>query len=148
VSEYQDLVLYELALLTYRSQLSVEEDTIPRTFVRGQSQRLKITVRNIDNGGWFSRSEMGSVKSCVRLGILWYESADTMHPKGESRADLPTSMYPSDKMMIPVILNPVGYDGKPLVPGRYFIWIGLVQENVSWFYKKGDPVMKFSVVVR
>jgi len=57
-------------------------------------------------------------------------------------------MFPGDEVQIDVAVNPIGYDGTRLPPGDYEVWIGLVQEGITWFYREGDAVLKLNVTVK
>jgi len=57
-------------------------------------------------------------------------------------------MFHNDEVEVRVRSNPVGFDGKRMPPGHYEVWIGLVQEFITWFYDKGDSVLKLTVEVR
>jgi len=114
----------------------------------GQTIPLKVTVRNRGRDPWPVVPDPGQQKGRVNLGILWFAEGQPGRRLAEHRAELPYTMFHNDEVEIDVALNPIGYDGKRLPPGSYEVWIGPVQEGVTWFYEKGDEPLKLAVEVK
>ena len=131
----------------YRSQLKRAEKGPRISVASASATSLTVTVRNTGNAVWPTFADLGQPEGSVRLGILWFAEGRTDRRLGEARADLPYTMFGNDETELPLPLTPRGYDGKPLPPGRYEVWLGMVQENVTWFYEKGDGVLKLIVHV-
>lgn len=109
---------------------------------------LCLAVKNIGNAAWPAIRELGSPKGGVNIGIAWHNKGEVGKRIGENRATLPFTLYPGDEFLTKATLNPIGYNGKRLPAGEYEVHIGMVQEGVSWFHQHGDPMIKFSVVVK
>lgn len=127
----------------YRSQLKFTITVSPDRVIP-----LKVTVRNMGKDPWPVLLDPGQQKGRVNVGILWFSRGNFATPLAEHRSELPYAMFTNDEVEIDVPLNPIGYDGKRLPPGIYEVWIGLVQESVTWFFEKGDDVLKLTVEVR
>ena len=108
---------------------------------------LSVTLRNSGNATWPTPGDLGYYAGSVRVGILWFARGQTERRLAEHRAELPRTVFSRDVLDVKIALQPVGYDGNPLPPGHYEVWIGLVQEDVAWFYGKGDAVLKLAVEV-
>jgi hypothetical protein len=132
----------------YRSQLTLAKKTEGLNMTPGQTIPLRVNVRNVGEDPWPVHTDLGQQKGSVNLGILWFAKGQTEKRLAEDRAKLPYAMFHEDEAEIDVVLNPLGYDGKPLPPGHYEVWVGLVQEHVAWFYDKGDAVLKLTVEVK
>ena len=92
---------------------------------------------------------VGNSPGAVQLGILWFRkhSGDRRLSDriAEGRAALPYGLAPGRSLTLTVILAPVKQDGDPLSPGEYEVWIGPVQEGVTWFFQEGDDVLTLPV---
>ena len=67
----------------------------------------------------------------------------TVLPKEELRCL--TRWHRAGSLTLTVILAPVKQDGEPLPPDEYEVWIGPVQEGVTWFFQEGDEVLTLPV---
>ena len=127
----------------YRSELEVtnpiKDENLSETSV------LNITIKNISKDPWPTFWDLGQDNGSVRLGMQWFSQGPSGEIVAEERTELPQTLFPGESMNIDVPLNPIGKDGKPLTPGDYEVWIGLVQEQVTWFYETGDKVIKLKV---
>jgi hypothetical protein len=132
----------------YRSQLTMAKETDRLTMAQGQMTPLSVVVRNVGDDPWPINADLGHEKGSVSLGILWFAKGQPGKRMAEQRAKLPYTMFHEDEVEVEVNLDPVGYDGNRLPPGHYEVWIGLVQEQVAWFYDKGDAVLKLPVDVK
>lgn len=132
----------------YRSQVKLKERDTRFQVSAGQTIPLRLIVSNIGNGTWPRPTDLGYYTGGVRVGILWFARGRTDGRLAEQRAELPRAMFANDRQEVDAVLHPIGYDGRPLAPGHYDVWIGLVQEQVAWFYGKGDAVLKLAVEVR
>ena len=110
------------------------------------SATLDVTVGNSGSAVWPSIGDLKEESGAVRLGVLWFRPNDTEHPAAVQRVELPQTLVPGDSMEFSFQLLPIGAESKPLPPGEYEAWIGLMQEGVSWFYMSGDAVRKLRVI--
>ncbi|WP_079913861.1 hypothetical protein [Paenibacillus sp. 32352] len=106
-----------------------------------------ISINLANNGAHFlpSFSYLGTNIHSVNIGQIWFDKNDMSHRLSEGRVHLPSSLFPNDNIQTKIELSPIGYDGKPLPPGDYEVWIGLVQEGVGWFYDFGEMPIKINV---
>jgi hypothetical protein len=132
----------------YRSQVSITHDEQKFRVAPGQSVPLRVKVRNTGEAPWPVLGDLEQEKGSVRVGILWFVQGKVDRRLAERRAELPHTMFNNDEAEIDVTLTPIGQDGRRLPPGVYEVWIGLVQEFITWFYDKGDAVLKLTVEVR
>ena len=107
---------------------------------------LDVTVGNSGGAVWPSIGELKEESGSVRLGVLWFRPNETEHPAAVQRVELPRTLVPGDSVDFSFQLLPIGAESKPLPPGEYEAWIGLMQEGVSWFYPSGDAVRKLRVI--
>jgi len=131
----------------YHSRLKLGLARQPLSVAEGQRVPVRVTVQNASTESWPILTDLGQEKGNISLGILWFAEGKPDKRLAEQRAELPYTLFPVGEAEILVGLDPVGYDGKRLPPGEYEVWIGLVQEGVTWFYEKGDDVLKLSVRV-
>ncbi|WP_337286849.1 hypothetical protein [Candidatus Methylomirabilis sp.] len=143
----QPLLGVPLSNEDYRSNIVLTEKREPLSITLGQQLPLRVTVRNRGAAPWPTFVDLGRDAGCVRLGIIWFMDSQADKRVGEQRQELPYTMLHGDQAEIDVALRPIGYDGKELPPGTYDVRIGMVQENVTWFYDKGDDVLKLIVQV-
>ncbi len=143
----QPLLGAPLSKEDYRSNLVLTEKREPLSITPRQKPPLRVTVRNMGAAPWPTFVDLGRDAGCVRLGILWFAHSQPEKRVAEQRQELPYTMLRRDQAETDIALSPVGYDGKDLPPGIYEVWIGMVQENVTWFYEKGDDVLKLIVQV-
>jgi len=132
----------------YRSRLSLTDNGQRLSMAPGQTVAKRVVVRNMGEAPWPVRTDLDQEKGSVRLGILWFDRGKTDRPLVEQRFEFPHAMFNSDEAEIDVTLTATGHKGKPLPPGMYEVWIGLVQEFVTWFKDKGDAVLKLTVEVK
>ena len=128
----------------YHSQLNLIERERDRIVDPGQTTPLRIAVWNMSEEPWPILTDLGRHEGSVKLGILRLPQGQIL---AEQRSELPHTMFHNDEVEVRVKSSPVGFDGKRMPPGRYEVWIGLVQENTAWFYDKGDGVLTLIVNV-
>jgi hypothetical protein len=109
---------------------------------------VRVAVQNLGREPWPTLTDLQRETGSVRIGVLWFAPGALHTRLAEHRAELPYTVYPGDDVEIDVPLTPIGYNAKPLPAGSYEVWIGPVQEHITWFYDKGDEVLKLAVVVR
>lgn len=140
-----------LPTVAYRSTLSLVSPPFPQPLVRGAMGSLRLTVTNDGNHYWPTPCESGQTPGTVTLGILWFPLNSTDRSLSarvaEGRAVLPYALGPGDSLTLTAVLAPFKENGDPLPPGDYEIWIGPVQEGVSWFFQHGDEALKVPVSV-
>jgi hypothetical protein len=83
----------------------------------------------------------------VRVGILWFAKGAPGHRLREQRAYFSRPVQPGETREVLFALDPREHDGTPFPPGEYEVHVGLVHEGVTWFYQKGDEVVKLQVVI-
>ncbi len=135
----------------YRSRLTLISPHYPKTLMRGTMGTLRLSVTNAGDRPWPTPCEIGNATGAVQLGILWFPmhaaDRDLASRVAEGRAALPYALAPGDALSLTAILAPFTQAGDPLPPGEYEVWIGPVQESITWFFHHGDNVLKFPVVV-
>ena len=109
---------------------------------------MDISIRNVSQQTWPSRGDLVKEKGSVRIGIRWVLQGATSAPPAEQRTELPHAMFPGDQVAVTATLHPVDASGKPLPPGQYEVWIGLLQEGFAWFYEQGDTVVRLNMYIQ
>jgi hypothetical protein len=145
----KELKLSGKALLdkSYRSHLELTEKGNNYSISSKQSVSLNITVRNMSEEPWPTIMDLPDFKGSVRIGIVWFKIGQMEKRLSEHRKEIIPSLFPGEESEIEIELRPSDYYGKPLPPGDYEVWIGLVQEHITWFYEKGDHIIKLYVKV-
>ena len=81
----------------------------------------------------------------VNLGILWFKKSEKKleYSKriAEERCVFPVTVLENVTVRMECKI------GKEVKPGNYEVWIGPVHEAVTWFYQRGDQVLKLDVTV-
>ena len=147
--QLRDITTGPLPASGYRSQLALESPLYPQTLARNTMGTVRLSVTNTSDQIWPTSCEIGNSPGAVQLGILWFRkhSGDRRLSDriAEGRAALPYGLAPGRSLTLTVILAPVKQDGEPLPPGEYEVWIGPVQEGVTWFFQEGDDVLTLPV---
>ena len=147
--QLRDITTGPLPASGYRSQLALESPLYPQTLARNTMGTVRLSVTNTSDQIWPTSCEVGNSPGAVQLGILWFRkhSGDRRLSDriAEGRAALPYGLAPGRSLTLTVILAPVKQDGEPLPPGEYEVWIGPVQEGVTWFFQEGDDVLTLPV---
>jgi len=128
--------------LNYRSEKIIETDT--------NGLNLELAISNTGDMPWpvrlHNESEQVTVPAPVNLGILWFredtENPDYSNRISEERYSFPFTMLTGTTIRLQCKI------GGQLKPGDYVVWIGPVQEGVTWFYEQGDDLLKLSVKIR
>jgi len=128
-----------------RSQIRLQNVTSDGATV-DSTATIAVTVVNRGSSVWPSLGDLKQENGAVRLGVLWFRRGDTEHPAAVQRVELPRALVPGDSVDFTFQLVPIGAESKPLPPGEYEAWIGLMQEGVTWFYLSGDSVRKLRVI--
>lgn len=135
----------------YRSRLASLAPLYPQVLPRGAMSTLRLSVTNAGNEPWPTPCETGQTPGTVQLGILWFPQNSANRSlsavAAESRAALPYALAPGNAITLTAVLAPIKQNGARLPPGDYEVWIGPVQEGVSWFFQHGDDVLKVPVRV-
>jgi len=132
----------------YRSRLALAGKAEGLTATWREPSTVRVAVQNLGREPWPTLTDLQRETGSVRIGVLWFAPGALHTRLAEHRAELPYTVYPGDDVEIDVPLTPIGYNAKPLPAGSYEVWIGPVQEHITWFYDKGDEVLKLAVVVR
>ncbi len=148
---HQGLTPETLPQDAYRSNIALASQPYPRSLAQGAMSTLQLIVSNRGDEPWPTLCEIGQVPGSVQLGILWFRSGSadrTLAARAaEGRAALPYALAPGNSLSLTAILAPITQSGAPLPPGDYEVWIGPVQEGVTWFFQEGDDVLKVPVRV-
>ena len=130
-----------------RSEMNLTDD-VGIEIDKGQTSPISLKLTNKSEVPWSgqAKADDGSVGP-IKLGVIWFNKHEPGKKLAEDRSELPYTLYPGDEANLQASLYPVGYDGAPLPPGDYEVWIGPVQEGVFWFYERGDNVVKLDVKV-
>ncbi len=106
---------------------------------------LELEITNTGKVPWRLDQPANEKPVNVNLGILWFnKSEEKMNystRKAEERCGFPFAVLEN------VIIRMECKIGGKVQPGNYEVWIGPVHEYVSWFYDKGDQVLKLDVTV-
>jgi hypothetical protein len=94
---------------------------------------------------WAGPADLGQEQGAVRLGVLWLRRDGAEKPAAIQRVELPHALVPGYSVEFAFDLVPTAPEG-PLAAGENEVWIGLLQEGVSWFYSSGDSVRKLRVI--
>lgn len=111
-------------------------------------KNITISLSNISAKFLPTSRYLGTDQNAVKVGQLWFNKNDMSQRVSEGRTQLPFSLFPNDKLQTKIELSPIGYDGKPLPPGDYEVWVGLIQESVKWFYEYGEVPTKINVHIK
>ena len=149
--QLRDITTNPLPASGYRSQLALQEPLYPSTLVRGIMGTVRISVTNSSDQTWPTSCEIGNSLGVVQLGILWFPKHSTDRTLSarvaEGRVALPYALAPGSGITLTAILAPIKQNGDLLPPGEYEVWIGPVQEGVTWFFQEGDAVIKLTVPI-
>lgn len=135
------------AAAVWRSRIAVlcEAGDLERVSVR-EAKELKVSATNAGQCCW--PCAQGAPKhGPVQVGLVWVRPGPKEQRVGEIKARLPCSVAPGETVQVILPMKAIGYDGRPLPPGRYEARIGMVHEKVAWFCDQGDPMLKFLVDV-
>ena len=117
----------------YRSKIEVLKDNISTKF-----NVLKISVTNMGKIPWPSHSQ-----NPVMAGVIWVKKVKEngkIHYLflSEQKYPLPDVVYPNEQKTIEVLCDPL------IVPDADEMWIGMVHDGKTWFYEKGDEILKLN----
>ena len=147
--QLRDVTADPLPASGYRSQLALESPLYPQTLARNTMGTVRLSVTNSSDQTWPTSCEVGNNPGVVQLGILWFRkhSGDRRLSDriAEGRVALPYGLAPGRSLTLTAIIAPVKQDGEPLPHGEYEVWIGPVQEGVTWFFQEGDEVLTLPV---
>jgi len=106
---------------------------------------LELEITNTGKVPWKPDQPANEKPVNVNLGILWFNKSEgkmnSSIRKAEERCVFPFTVLEN------VTLRMECKIGDKVKPGNYEVWIGPVHEAVSWFYDKGDQVLKLDVTV-
>jgi len=102
---------------------------------------IDLSITNMSSVAW----PIG-VEKPVNIGLLWFKKGNTpiFHTQkiAEERCYLPCVLMNGSSVDVNCKILP------KIAPGQYEVWIGLVHEGNSWFYERGDSVLKLNVNVQ
>lgn len=127
----------------YRSFIAPIGHLDKLTVHKGLKFPVTFEVCNKGSQPWSPYSKGGS----IRLGFLWYRASEAAVLLSEQRADFAEAVAPGQCTQVNAMLEAANKDGSPLTPGTYAIRVGLLEENVTWFYQKGDAAIWLNVEV-
>lgn len=105
-----------------------------------QPAMIRVAVRNTSPIAWLTR-ERAVASFQISVGNHWLDSAGKVVLNDDGRAMLLQDLLPGQQAESSFIIN------APKEPGRYYLEIDLLQENVSWFGLKGSPTLRVPVIV-
>jgi len=131
----------------YRSKirlLNYKTDALLESKKDGLALELEIT--NTGRIPWKPDQPANEKSDRTNLGILWFvkaeEKANFTMRVAEQRCVFPFTILENVTTRMECKIG-----SEKLLPGNYEVWIGPVHEGVSWFYDKGDQVLKLNVTV-
>jgi len=127
----------------YRSRIRLNnaspEET--RQVSAGTIMDIDLSITNMGSVAW----PIG-VEKPVNIGVLWFKKGSSpisyTQKISEERCYLPCVLMSGASVDVNCKILP------KIVPGQYEVWIGLVHEDNSWFYERGDSVLKLNVNVQ
>lgn len=128
-----------------RSQITLENAHGDGPTVAADST-VAVRVVNRGTSVWATARDLKQEEGSVRVGALWLRPGGKGPALGVQRFDLPRPLIPGDSTDLSFQLTPMAVDGSRLPAGEYEVWIGFLQEGVSWFYTSGDSVRKLRVI--
>ncbi len=147
ISDLRLFLRSSCATAVWRSKIAVlcEAGNLERGSA-SKAKELKVSATNMGQCCW--PCVPGSPQhGPVQVGLIWIKPGPKEVRVGEIKAKLPYSVAPGETVQVILPMKAVGYDGRPLPPGRYEARIGMVHEKVAWFCDQGDPMLKFFVDV-
>lgn len=122
----------------FKAQLTIASP--PAKLGRGQRADVTVRVKNTSDTTWPVRGRAGDGIFQVNLGDRWI-GADDKDVKADERVFLPRAVKPGEE--VELTLGIVAPD----TPGEYTVEVDMLQEGVSWFFKKGSKSARFKVTV-
>lgn len=98
---------------------------VPARMKSGTTRKLDVLVQNTGTETWPADGILRP-GMFVNLAYRWFDQNNQMVLEGD-RAPFPEPMQPNDLAKVSIILK------VPMLPGKYKLTIGPVQEGVSWF---------------
>jgi len=102
---------------------------------------IDLSITNMGSVAW----PIG-VKKPVNIGVVWFKKGSSpisyTQAISEERCYLPHVLMSGSSVDVNCKILP------KIVPGQYEVWVGLVHEGNSWFYERGDSVLKLNVNVQ
>lgn len=113
---------------------------LPTTMKAGEYATVRVKVRNASQGVWAAKKILNGPNQ-VTLGNKWLDESGAIVVNDDERAPLPSDLPPGRELELELRLR------APAVPGKYFLMLDLVQEQVSWFYEQGSTPVEVAVTV-
>ncbi len=129
----------------YRSEMRILNRKTGGVIEARDGLILELEMTNKGKMAW--KTALLGNKEPVNLGILWFETSnkgtDRMYVmrKVEERCMIPVSVLENTTIRMFCEI------GRKVPPGNYEVWLGPVQEGVTWFYEKGDNVLKLNIKI-
>ncbi|MBM3296750.1 MAG: methyltransferase domain-containing protein [Candidatus Aminicenantes bacterium] len=123
----------------FRARLKPAEKRL--TAVEDSDIVLSVLVRNDSPVTWPARGEPGG-RWVLNLANHWLDGRGRVLVSDDGRAQLPQDMAPGTEVPFRIWVR------APARPGRYLLELDMVQEDVSWFARKGSPTARVRVRVK
>lgn len=130
----------------YRTELTVEDPAASSRPLELRAKERREVALRLGNRGVCELSPISFLvgKGVISLGILWFPlhaGRERSALAAEHRAQLPGAIPPGGEISFSAALE------ASVPPGDYEVWLGLVHEGITWFYERGDAVLKLRVRV-
>ena len=131
----------------YRASIIVLDP--PRLMAKGEKRKLGVSVKNASGVEW----QTGGVdrkdpwrgndngQYAMSLGDHWLNADGTLVINDDGRSQPPDVIAPEETYTMKLGVK------APSTPGDYILEVDLVQENVTWFAKKGSSTARYTVKV-
>ena len=131
----------------YRATISVPDP--PTIMARGEKRRLFINLTNASRIEWQTRGVdqddpwrgNDTAQYAMFVGNHWLDTSGKVVQNDDGRSQPPERIAPGETYTIKLGIH------APATPGDYILEIDVVQENVTWFSKKGSPTARYNVKV-
>lgn len=124
----------------YRSALSVEGAS-GLQMAAGASGHLPVRVRNLSSRTWSERSQVPVHLSYHLLSAGDGVSTERVRRFDNARTGIGGDLHPGDERVVQLHVD------APQEPGRYELEIDLVQEGVTWFADRRQPMARAALDV-
>lgn len=122
----------------FRAEISVPG--APATVPAGEKLQLRVRIRNAGDVLW-PGCERSAGQFQIYLGSHWLNASGQVASKEEGRSPLPADLAPGQETEISFAVD------APAQPGDYLLEIDMLQENVTWFGRKGSQTYRTRVTV-
>jgi len=106
--------------------------------------RIPVKIQHVGSDSfWPNLQSLNSAPYSVRIGVILYKLGGKER-LFETRTDLPHVVYPNDIIDQEIVVDLDQIKNK-IDAGEYLIRISLVQEQVAWFFDKGDNALDIKI---